>query len=145
MVVGLALLLFYAIQREQLERHSVEYPLLLGFALLGLLLLLAAQDLLLFVAAVELLSLTLYLLAALQNRSAYVVEAGMKYLVLGSLGSGLLLFGTTLLYGLSGLLNFAALFYYFLALPTLPFGVVLGVLFFLMGLLFKVAAFPFYV
>jgi NADH-quinone oxidoreductase subunit N len=144
-VIVLALVLFYVIQREQSGRHSVEYPLLLGFALLGLLLLLAARDLLLFVAAVELLSLTLYLLAALQNRSAYVVEAGMKYLVLGSLGSGLLLFGTTLLYGLSGLLNFTSLLYYFTSLPTLPFGLVLGVLFFLMGLLFKVAAFPFYV
>jgi NADH-quinone oxidoreductase subunit N len=144
-VIVLALALFYVIQREQAGRHSVEYPLLLGFALLGLLLLLVARDLLLFVAAVELLSLTLYLLAALQNRSAYVVEAGMKYLVLGSLGSGLLLFGTTLLYGLSGLLSFTSLLYYFTSLPTVPFGIVLGVLFFLMGLLFKVAAFPFYV
>lgn len=143
-VLSLAFVLFYLLLREQQLGFSKEYPLLFGFAVLALLLLLVAQHLLLFVAAVELLSLTLYLLTALTNRAAYAVEAGMKYLILGSLGSGLLLFGSTLLYGLSGLLAFEDLFYYFTSLAVLPLGLLLGVVFFLMGLLFKVAVFPFY-
>lgn len=84
------------------RRDALEYPVLRLFALLGRRLLASATDLLVFYLALELQSLSLYILAAFRRGSAYSTEAGLKYFVLGAFASGLFLFGCSLVYGTAG-------------------------------------------
>ena len=85
-----------------------EYYFLLALAALGLMLLVSAGELLTVFIAVELLSVCLYALAAI-NRSPAGAEAGYKYFLLGSLGTGMLVMGIALVYGTLGTLNFEAI------------------------------------
>lgn len=89
--------------------RSYEYFLLILFSLLGLCLLVSSYDLISFYLAIELQSLSFYVLAAYQRNSAFSTEAGLKYFVLGAVSSGLLLFGSSLIYGFSGTTSFEAL------------------------------------
>jgi NADH-quinone oxidoreductase subunit N len=84
---------------------NYEYSLLILLSLLGLLLIVSAKDLLVVYLAVELISLSLYVLAGIQRTSVRSSEAGLKYFVLGGLSSGLLLFGTAVLYISTGTTN----------------------------------------
>jgi NADH:ubiquinone oxidoreductase subunit 2 (subunit N) len=85
--------------------HSGEYYIILLFSLLGLLLMIASNDLLCIFLAIEMQSLAFYILAAFKKESLYSVENGLKYLVLGALSSSFFLFGSCYLYGLTGLYN----------------------------------------
>jgi len=87
-----------------------EFILLVLLALLGMLLLVSAQDLIIFYLSIELLSLSVYILASIQKNSELSTEAGLKYFILGSLSSGLLLFGSALLYLFTGETNLEGIF-----------------------------------
>lgn len=99
--------------------------------------------------AIELLSLPLYGLAALKSRSLLSTEAGLKYFILGAFSSGLLLFGCSLLYGFTGTTNYQQLFQVFSTIDKtvdieVSNAIILGVLFILVGMLFKLSAAPFH-
>ena len=86
--------------------NHFEYLLLILFSSLGLFLLCSANDLLTAYLAIELQSLSFYVLAAFQKKSTFSVDAGVKYFILGALSSSLFLFGSSFLYGYTGTINF---------------------------------------
>src|SRR3990167_9338024 len=98
--------------REFLRYLSVNlgaFYMLLFTALLGMLVLASINDLLMLFIGLELLTFSLYIMAAYLKTDARSVEAGMKYLILGSVSSGFLVYGIALLYGFAGSTGFPAL------------------------------------
>lgn len=93
--------------------NSFEYIILILFSTLGMLLIVSSYDLISMYLAIELQSLSFYVIAAFQRNSfeknEFSTEAGLKYFVLGALSSGLLLFGESILYGFTGITNFEEL------------------------------------
>ena len=145
-LVGAALTLILSlgfIRREGMER--IEYPVLLLFATLGMMLMVSANDLISLYMGLELQSLALYVVAAFQRDSLRSTEAGLKYFVLGALASGMLLYGCSLVYGFTGTTRFEALAAHFAgANGEVSLGVVVGLVFIAAGLAFKVSAVPFH-
>lgn len=86
--------------------NNFEYILLYLFAVLGILLLCSSNDLITAYLAIELQSLSFYVMASFKKNSNFSIDAGLKYFVLGSLSSGLFLFGSSLIYGFTGSTNF---------------------------------------
>ncbi len=130
-------------EREGMARF--EYPVLILFATLGMLMMISANDLIALYVGLELQSLSLYVIAAFRRDSLRSSEAGLKYFVLGALSSGMLLYGCSLVYGFAGSTGFDALAATFKGLPGGPgIGVVVGLVFVLAGLAFKVSAVPFH-
>ncbi len=122
---------------------SNEYPVLIMLATLGMLLMISAGDLIALYMGLELQSLALYVVAAINRDSAKSSEAGLKYFVLGALSSGMLLYGASLIYGITGQTGFAAIAAS-LAVSGPTLGIVFGIVFILAGLAFKVSAVPFH-
>ncbi|HEV7158010.1 MAG TPA: NADH-quinone oxidoreductase subunit NuoN [Caulobacteraceae bacterium] len=119
-----------------------EYPILVILAALGMGMMVAAGDLISLYVSLELQSLSLYILAAFQRDDARSSEAGLKYFVLGALSSGLLLYGTSLIYGFAGSTHFEAIAR--AAKGGAGSGVLFGLVFLICGLGFKVSAAPFH-
>ena len=107
-IIGFSVFCLLMIQQYLTEQkiNHFEYILLFLFALLGLLVLCCANDLITAYLAIELQSLAFYTMAAFKRNSTFSVDAGLKYFILGSFSSGLLLFGSSLIYGLTGTVNF---------------------------------------
>jgi len=106
--------------------------------------LVSSQDLLVLYLAVEMQRLSLYALASFKRDSAFSTESGLKYFILGAFSSGLLLFGSSLLYGFRGTTNFEEIRLFFSASETISPGIILGVIFVSSAVLFKLAAAPFH-
>lgn len=87
--------------------NQFEYVLLLLFSILGLYILCSSNDLITAYLAIELQTLSFYVLAAFNRNSTFSIDAGIKYFILGSLSSALFLFGSSLIYGVSGTINFS--------------------------------------
>jgi proton-translocating NADH-quinone oxidoreductase, chain N len=126
---------------ERIDRF--EYPVLLVLATLGMLLMIAANDLISLYLGLELQSLALYVVAAINRDSLRSTEAGLKYFVLGALSSGLLLYGASLIYGYTGHTSFDGIAAA-LAGGEKPLGLVFGLVFLLAGVAFKISAVPFH-
>jgi len=133
-------------QREAMNRF--EFPVLMVFATLGMLMMISANDLISLYLGLELQSLSLYVLAAFRKDTLRSSEAGLKYFVLGALSSGMLLYGSSLVYGFTGTTNFTELGE--ILVPgasggeAVSLGVIVGIVFILAGLAFKVSAVPFH-
>jgi len=128
---------------EEIERF--EFPVLILFASLGMLLMVSANDLISLYVGLELQSLALYVIAAFRRDSTKSSEAGLKYFVLGALSSGMLLYGASMIYGFAGTTRFDALASLFTGPSADPgVGVIVGLVFLLAGLAFKVSAVPFH-
>ncbi|GLR66173.1 NADH-quinone oxidoreductase subunit N [Acidocella aquatica] len=127
-------------RREAMARF--EFPVLVLFAVLGMIVMVSAADLMSLYVGFELQSLALYILAASARDSLRSTEAGLKYFVLGSLASGLLIYGISLVYGFSGTTNFVSLAA--ILANGAGYGIVIGIVFVLVGLAFKVSAAPFH-
>jgi NADH-quinone oxidoreductase subunit N len=129
----------YMIRRDLLR---FEYPILLALAVVGMMMMVSAGDLMALYIGLELQSLALYVVAAVRRDSVKSTEAGLKYFVLGALSSGILLYGASLTYGYAGTTLFSGI------LSTLdhgaPLGLLIGLVFMLAGLAFKVSAAPFH-
>ena len=129
--------------------NSFEYYLIILLSILGLLLLVTSYDLLSVYLALELQSLSFYILASFKRNSTFSTEAGLKYFILGAFASGIILFGISLIYGFTGSTNFeclSKLFYSGFSNNIAGINSVkLGVLFIIVGFLFKLAASPFHV
>lgn len=121
-----------------------EFPLLYLFSGVGMLFMVSANNLLALYVSLELSSLCLYVLAAIQRDKLESTEAGLKYFILGALSSGLLLFGISLVYGFSGSLSYPEIAAYVSMQDTAPHGVMVGMVFILAGLVFKISAVPFH-
>ncbi len=120
-----------------------EFPVLVLLATTGMMLMLSANDLISLYLALELQSLSLYVIAAIRRDSLRSSEAGLKYFVLGALSSGFLLYGASLIYGFTGNTSFEAIALTAQAQgPSL--GLIFGLVFVLTGLAFKVSAVPFH-
>lgn len=129
----------------------IEFTVLLLFSVLGMLLLVSANDLMALYVGLELMSLPLYVLAAFERDTARSSEAGLKYFVLGALSSGMMLYGISLVYGFAGGTDFEALITAFAAYGDeaagnagIPPALVLGVVLMIVAFCFKVAAAPFH-
>ena len=130
------------LQQERISRY--EFPILILFATVGMLLMVSANDLMAMYLALELQSLALYVMAAYHRDSSRATEAGMKYFVLGSLASGILLFGSSFVYGFTGQTGFDGLAKSLADVDRVSLGVVIGALFILFGLAFKLSVVPFH-
>ena len=128
-------------RREQFDRF--EYPVLILLATLGMMLMISANGLIALYLGLELQSLALYVVAAINRDSEKSTEAGLKYFVLGALSSGMLLYGASLIYGFTGHTQFPAIAAALGAGP-ISIGVVFGIVFFIAGIAFKVSAVPFH-
>ena len=129
------------LEYENLEKP--EYPVLVIFATVGMMLMVSATDMLSLYVGLELQSLALYVLAAYRRDDAKSSEAGLKYFVLGALSSGLILYGISLIYGFAGTTQFAALSKA-LSAPNPAPGVIFGMVFVCAALAFKISAAPFH-
>src|SRR5262245_2087326 len=118
-----------------------EYPILVLLSTLGMMVLISAGDLIMLYLGLELMSLSLYVVAASNRDNAKSTEAGLKYFVLGALSSGMLLYGASLIYGFTGTVSFAGIA---AVAKSGSAGIVFGIVFLLAGLCFKVSAVPFH-
>jgi NADH-quinone oxidoreductase subunit N len=141
----LAALLVLVMGQEFADRFPAghaEYSALTLFALTGMMFAASANDFVLLFVALELVTITFYVLTSFQRRRAASLEAGVKYLILGALSTGFLVYGLALIFGAAGTLNFEQL-------ATRPPAVLesrlfaVGLLLVLVGLGFKIAAVPF--
>jgi len=128
---------------RHLSQALGAFYLLLASALLGMLVLASVQDLLLLFIGLELLTFSLYVMAAYLKTDPRSVEAGMKYLIMGSISSGFLVYGISLVYGATGSTHFEAVraLWAWGHAPTLA---QLGLCLIFSGLGFKIAAVPFH-
>ena len=121
--------------------NNFEYPLILLLSVLGMFIMISANDLILFYLGLELQSLALYILASLDRDNLKSNESGLKYFILSALASGLLLYGCSILYGFTGSTNFEVIG---LKANTENLGAIFAMVFILVGLAFKVSAVPFH-
>ncbi len=129
-------------EREAIARF--EFPILVLFATLGMLMMVSANDLIALYLGLELQSLSLYVLAAFRRDTLRSSEAGLKYFVLGALSSGMLLYGCSMVYGFVGTTNFDTISATISADGEPSVGLVVGLVFILAGLCFKISAAPFH-
>jgi NADH-quinone oxidoreductase subunit N len=149
LVVYLAVLLTMAYGRGYLQARSLEkgeFYLLALFATLGMMVMISSNHFLTMYLGLELLSLSLYAMVAIDRDSARATEAAMKYFVLGALASGLLLYGMSMIYGATGSLEISAVAQALyqddsqVASRVLVFGLV----FLVAGVAFKLGVVPFH-
>ncbi|HEY0901501.1 MAG TPA: NADH-quinone oxidoreductase subunit NuoN [Micavibrio sp.] len=130
------------LHKEMMARF--EYPLLVLFSGVGMLVMVSAHNLLTLYIGLELQSLALYVLAAIRRDNAKSSEAGLKYFVLGSLASGMLLFGMSMVYGFAGSLDYAHIATSLQGFEGVSLGFMTGMVFMLVGVAFKISAVPFH-
>ena len=120
---------------------KIEYPIIILTSVLGMMIMISSYDLIVFYLGLELQSLSLYILASFKRQNENSTEAGLKYFVLSALATGLLLYGSSLIYGFTGSTNFEIISK---KLDADNIGAVFGIVFIIIGLAFKVSAVPFH-
>ena len=130
------------LKKEQAGRF--EYPVLILYATLGMMMMISANDLISLYVGLELQSLALYVIASIRRNTLRSTEAGLKYFVLGALSSGMLLYGASMIYGFTGTTSFDALAALFANGGEASVGLIVGLVFLISGLAFKVSAVPFH-
>ncbi len=136
---GALLLSFDSFARQQILKF--EYAVLVLLSTVGMMMMVSANDLISLYIGLELQSLALYVVAAFRREHVRSSEAGLKYFVLGALSSGMLLYGASLIYGFSGSTSFPVIAS---VAKASNIGVIIGLVFLLVGLAFKVSAVPFH-
>jgi len=139
-IVALAMSVGFA-RAEKFDRF--EFPILILLATLGMMLMVSANSLLTLYMGLELQSLALYVVAAINRDSVRSTEAGLKYFVLGALSSGMMLYGITLIYGFTGHVELAEIAAALTGAER-SLGVLFGLVFLITGLAFKISAVPFH-
>jgi NADH-quinone oxidoreductase subunit N len=129
------------LMREKLGRF--EFPVLVVFSVLGMMIMASAADFITLYLGLELQSLALYVLAAFDRDNVRSTEAGLKYFVLGALSSGMMLYGISLIYGFTGTTSFTDVAM-IIGAGTPSIGLIFGLVFLIAGLAFKVSAVPFH-
>ncbi len=126
------------------EIDRAEYFVLALFGVVGMMILASASHLLTLYLGLELLSLSLYAMVAFQRDSSVATEAAMKYFVLGAVSSGLLLYGMSILFGLTGTLEIAGIRKAIAAMASGDVVLIFGLVFVVVGIAFKIGAVPFH-
>lgn len=142
----------FIIQKDyiiQQKIFSFEINILILISLLGLMLLTSSYNFITLYLAVELQSLSFYILTASKKKSPLAIEASLKYFILGSIASSFILFGSSLIYGITNSLNLGNIYLilsniFFLENINLIIGILNGFLFILIGIFFKMGAAPFH-
>ena len=124
--------------------NKFEIPTLLLFSTLGMMLMISSKNLMIMYLAIELQSLSLYVVASIKRNSLESAESGVKYFILGALSSGILLYGFSLVYGFTGQTSFEGIYQTLYQIDNLPIGLIFGLVFILVGLGFKMSAVPFH-
>jgi len=133
-----------SIKNKYITKGKVaEYPLIIFFTTLGMSCLVSSNDLVTFFLSIELQSLALYILATIYRDSEAATSAGLKYFLVGALSSSLILLGSCLLYGLTGVSNFEGV-YLLCSMAIANSGIHIALVIIGIALLFKVAAAPFH-
>ncbi|GBR07774.1 NADH-quinone oxidoreductase subunit NuoN [Acetobacter oeni] len=121
-----------------------EMPVLVLFSTLGTMVMASSVNLMTLFVGLELSSLSIYILCAIERDRLGAAEAGLKYFILGSLASGLLLYGMSLVYGYAGTMEYAPIAAEINGTGIVPLGLVIGTVFIIVGLAFKLSAVPFH-
>ena len=142
-LLSVSCLLFMS--KQYLQKNNLfkpEYPILIIFSTLGMMIMISSNNFLLLYLGLEIQSLSLYVVSSFRRDNYKSTEAGLKYFILGSLSSGLMLFGISLIYGSTGSINFEIIS----SMINEGFfpGIVAGLVFLICGFAFKASAVPFH-
>ena len=132
--------------KQYLQKNNLfkpEYPILIIFSTLGMMIMISSNNFLLLYLGLEIQSLSLYVVSSFRRDNYKSTEAGLKYFILGSLSSGLMLFGISLIYGSTGSINFEIISSMINYEGFFP-GIVAGLVFLICGFAFKASAVPFH-
>ncbi len=129
--------------QSSLKRGRAEFTLLILFGLIGMVFVASANDFLLFFIALETLTVSFYIMTSYLRDQTASIEAGMKYLLLGALSTGVFLYGLSFIYGTTGSTSYAVIQAKVAAMPVLPVPFVFGMVLVIASLCFKIAAVPF--
>ncbi len=144
LLCGILILIVSEKYRTIEKLYFFEYPVLILFSILGMLIMISANNFITLYMGLELQSLSLYVLAALKKDSQKSTEAGLKYFILGALASGFLLFGVSLLFGIAGTTSFTELSIYFSKQSFDSPLLVLSIVMILSAIAFKISIAPFH-
>ncbi|MEE8448878.1 MAG: NADH-quinone oxidoreductase subunit N [Thermodesulfobacteriota bacterium] len=139
-----AFVILFTCRSLEIKRHVSEFFALLLVSALGMSLMASAVDLLMMYIALEMVSIPCYVLAGYHKGSSRSAEAALKYVIYGGVSSGIMLFGMSLLFGLTGHTNLFAINQYLADHPVYLLPLLLAILFILAGLGYKIAAVPFH-
>ena len=143
-LLSVSCLLFMSKQYLQNNKlFKPEYPILIIFSTLGMMIMISSNNFLLLYLGLEIQSLSLYVVSSFRRDNYKSTEAGLKYFILGSLSSGLMLFGISLIYGSTGSINFEIISSMINYEGFFP-GIVAGLVFLICGFAFKASAVPFH-
>ena len=143
-LLSVSCLLFMS--KQYLQKNNLfkpEYPILIIFSTLGMMIMISSNNFLLLYLGLEIQSLSLYVVSSFRRDNYKSTEAGLKYFILGSLSSGLMLFGISLIYGSTGSINFEIISSMINYEGFFP-GIVAGLVFLTCGFAFKASAVPFH-
>ena len=143
-LLSVSCLLF--ISKQYLQKNNLfkpEYPILIIFSTLGMMLMISSNNFLLLYLGLEIQSLSLYVISSFRRDNYKSTEAGLKFFILGSLSSGLMLFGISLIYGSTGSINFETISSMIKYEGFYP-GIIAGLVFLICGFAFKASAVPFH-
>lgn len=143
-LLSVSCLLFMS--KQYLQKNNLykpEYPILIIFSTLGMMIMISSHNFLLLYLGLEIQSLSLYVVSSFRRNNYKSTEAGLKYFILGSLSSGLMLFGISLIYGSTGSINFEIISSMINYEGFFP-GIVAGLVFLICGFAFKASAVPFH-
>ena len=143
-LLSVSCLLFMS--KQYLQKNNLfkpEYPILIIFSTLGMMIMISSHNFLLLYLGMEIQSLSLYVVSSFRRDNYKSTEAGLKYFILGSLSSGLMLFGISLIYGSTGSINFEIISSMINFEGFFP-GIVAGLVFLICGFAFKASAVPFH-
>jgi len=144
-IIGSALGIAVSVDyNEHQNLRRFEFPVLILLCTVGMMLMASATNLMTLYMGLELQSLAMYVLAAFARDQLRSAEAGLKFFVLGALASGLLLYGISLVYGFAGSMAFDRLAVALSDPATSSSGLVVGIVFVVAGLAFKISAVPFH-
>ncbi|MAP17623.1 MAG: NADH-quinone oxidoreductase subunit NuoN, partial [Aurantimonas sp.] len=143
-LIGAAAAVIMSVGYAESERFNrFEFPVLVLLSTTGMMVMVSSGDMIALYLGLELQSLSIYVLAAINRDSVRSTEAGLKYFVLGALSSGMLLYGASLVYGFTGQIEYTAIAEV-VATSERSIGIVVGLVFVLCGLAFKISAVPFH-
>ena len=145
--IQLATIVVFLYSKDYLRERDIfkgEFYVLGLFGVLGMMVLVSAHNLITIYLGLELLSLSLYALVAMQRDSIVASEAAMKYFVLGALASGMLLYGMSMLYGVTGTLDLGEMHNRIASASLNDLVLVFGLVFVIVGIAFKLGAVPFH-
>ena len=135
------------ISKEYLDKtytNHKEYYSLLSFAIFGMMCISHSNNLIVLFLGIETMSVTFYALTGFIRKRETAVEGALKYFLLGAFASGFLLYGIAMLYGSTGTMDYLGIAQALANNTAIPLYLKLGMGLFIIGLLFKVAAFPFH-